>query len=188
MASSKLIALPANPTPSKSDLIYNVPAAGGADYKMTVADLLGLSDLVISESGGKVTVTTKAGKSLEFKSDTDNIDFNPAGYVYFRKVAVLWETSMFGYSAYSLKTLVDPATAKFALSSDGKYAWTADAGNATAAPDAWLVRAAAGVVAVGAGQKLQVGDNAVAETPTATHTLRLRDAAGVEYRVLAIPV
>jgi len=36
--------------------------------------------------------------------------------------------------------------------------------------------------------RLRVHANAAAETPTATHTLRLFDAAGTEYRVLAIPV
>lgn len=35
---------------------------------------------------------------------------------------------------------------------------------------------------------LKLGNTAVAETPSATHTLILKDNAGVSYRILCVPV
>lgn len=186
--SSKLTALTTNPSPAQTDIIYDVPAAGGAQYKITIAALLGLSDLVISEASGVVTATTKTGKTLTIKTDTGDLTLDPVGFIKCNKTLLLWDVGIFGYFGYSLKLYASPADAKYAATSDGKFGWANDAGNASAPLDTWLYRPAAGVVAVGAAQKLQVGDAAVSETPTATHTLRLRDSTGTEYRVLAVPV
>jgi len=43
------------------------------------------------------------------------------------------------------------------------------------------------VMSIDSGGQIHLNNAAVAETPTATHTLKIKDSGGTEYRILAVP-